>query len=313
MGLAKITFRSRCFDWSRVYVAGVLNVTPDSFSDGGLYLRVDDAVARGRALIEAGADILDIGGESTRPGAAPVDEATEIARVEPVIRALAGAVRVPISVDTTKAAVARAALAAGAEIVNDISGGLFDPAIYEVTAAAGAAYICGHVRGRHLAEVHAAEASPPAPEYLFEEVAAGLAERLAALPGALRARTIVDPGLGFGKRLAQNLALIRRCGELAAGLGCPVMIGPSRKRFVAEILDASGDDGDGGQDLDLRSMDARDRGTVGACLAAAGAGANLVRVHDVALVAPALRVYEALVSGPAATPPGRRPEERSST
>ena len=302
MGLEKITFRGGSFDWSRVYIVGVLNVTPDSFSDGGIYLREDDAVARGRALIEAGADVLDIGGESTRPGAAPVDAATEIDRVEPVIRALAGTAQVPISVDTTKAAVARAAIAAGAEIVNDISGGLFDPAIHEVTAAAGAAYVCGHVRGRDLADVHAAEAAPPT----FEEVAAGLAERVAALPRSLRARTIVDPGLGFGKRTAQNVALIRRCGELGDRLGCAVMIGPSRKRFVAELLtELLGERFETrARDSRDRDMDIRDRGTVGACLAAAGAGAHLVRVHDVALVAPALRVYEA-IGGAAAVPAGR--------
>jgi dihydropteroate synthase len=279
MGLATIELRSARFDWSRVYIAGVLNVTPDSFSDGGAYLDLDTAVARGRALVAAGADLIDVGGESTRPGAAAVDESTERARVLPVVRALAQELAVPISIDTTKASVARAALDAGAEIINDISGGRFEPAILEVAAAARAVYVCGHVRGKDLAEVHAAEAAPPG----YDEVAADLAERLASLPAALQDRVVIDPGLGFGKRTPQNLALLRRAGELSAALGCPVMVGPSRKRFIAELV------GDAGRDMALR-----DRGTVGACLAAAAGGAQILRTHDVALLAPALRVFEAV-------------------
>jgi dihydropteroate synthase len=276
MGLATIEFRKRVFDWSRIYIAGVVNVTPDSFSDGGVHARLDQAVAHGRALVAAGADLVDIGGESTRPGATPVDEATEIERVVPVIRALAEELEVPISVDTTKAAVARAAVEAGAEIINDISGGLFEPAILDVAGDTGAAYVCGHVLGRDLAAVHAAEDEPPT----FEEVAFALAERVAALPAGLRHRTIVDPGLGFGKRTPQNLALLRRAGALSAGAGCPVMVGPSRKRFIVELTGA-------------RDLETRDLGTIGACLAAVAAGAHLVRAHNVALLAPALRVYEA--------------------
>lgn len=277
MGLATIELRSARFDWSRVYVAGVLNVTPDSFSDGGSFLDLDTAVAHARALVKAGADLIDVGGESTRPGAVPVDESTERARVLPVVRALVRALSVPVSVDTTKASMARAALAAGAEIINDISGGRFDADLPAAVAEAGAVYICGHVRGNSVREVHAAENAPPA----FDEVAADLAERVAAMP-ALRGRMVVDPGLGFGKRMPQNLELLRRAGELGARLGCPVMVGPSRKRFIAELV------GDQGRDMALR-----DRGTVGACLAAAAGGAQLVRTHDVALVVPALRVFEA--------------------
>lgn len=307
MGLATIAFRHRTFDWSRVLIAGVVNVTPDSFSDGGTYARLEDAVAHGRALAEAGADLVDVGGESTRPGASPVAEADEIARVVPVIQALARALSVPISVDTTKAAVARAAVDAGAEIINDISGGLFEPAIVDVAHETGAAYICGHVRGHDLAAVHApapeampgAASSGTAPESdprrtserdgdadaageqaIVEQVARELAARVAALPAGLRPRTMVDPGLGFGKHTGQNLALLRRARALSARSGCPVMVGPSRKRFIAELT--------GSQDMEVR-----DRGTVGACLAAVAAGAHLVRTHDVARLAPALRVYEA--------------------
>jgi dihydropteroate synthase len=278
MGLATIELRSARFDWSRVYVAGVLNVTPDSFSDGGAFLDLNTAVAHARALVDAGADLIDVGGESTRPGAAPVDESTERARVLPVVRALVRALPVPVSVDTTKASMARAALAAGAEIINDISGGRFDPDLPDVVADAGAVYICGHVRGSNVREAHAAEDAPPG----YDEVAADLAERVAAMPAALRGRVVLDPGLGFGKRTPQNLELLRRAGELSARLGCAVMVGPSRKRFIAELV------GDQGRDMALR-----DRGTVGACLAAAAGGVQLVRTHEVALVAPALRVFEA--------------------
>lgn len=284
MGLPTIELRKGRFDWTRVYVAGVLNVTPDSFSDGGQHMGLDQAVARGRALVAAGADLVDVGGESTRPGAAAVDADTEQARVIPVIRALAEVIDVPISVDTCKAEVARAAIAAGAEIVNDISGGRFDPGIIEVAAESGAMYVCGHVRGSDLAAVHAAESAPPG----FEEVARDLAEGLAALPPALRARTVVDPGLGFGKRRPQNLEHLRRAGELAARLERPVMVGPSRKRFIGELVrELVGDPG--------RDMALRDPGTVGACLAAAGCGAHFVRVHEVAALAPALRVFEAVM------------------
>lgn len=278
MGLAAIEFRHRTFDWSRVLIAGVVNVTPDSFSDGGANARLEDAVAHGRALAAAGADLVDVGGESTRPGAVPVAESVEIARVVPVIQALARELSVPVSVDTTKAAVARAAVDAGAEVINDISGGLFEPAIVEVAHETGAAYVCGHVRGRDLAAVHAA--MDQTADQTAQQVAQDLAERVAALPRGLRQRTIVDPGLGFGKGLEQNLALLRHAGELSSRSGCPVMVGPSRKRFIAELT--------GSQDMEIR-----DRATVGACLAAVAAGAHLVRTHDVARLAPALRVYEA--------------------
>ncbi|WP_428265202.1 dihydropteroate synthase [Haliangium sp.] len=289
MGLATIELRTRRFDWSRVYVMGVVNVTPDSFSDGGRWLDPAAAVAHGRALVAAGADLLDIGGESTRPGAEVVDAAIECARVVPVIEALAEAVSVPLSVDTCKAEVARAALAAGAEIVNDISGGRFDPEIVDCCAEVGAVFVCSHVRGRDLAEVHEAERDPPD----FDEIAQTLAEQVAGLPAALRGRTIVDPGLGFGKRGGENLGLLARAGELGARLGCPVLVGPSRKRFIVDLV--------GGE------MELRDRGTAGACLAAAGCGAQMVRVHDVAGLVPALRVYEAVIGAGPALGGGGRP------
>lgn len=275
MNPASIELSQVRFDWTRTYVMGVLNVTPDSFSDGGQFVDPAVAIAAGMAMRGQGADLIDVGGESTRPqGARAVDAGEESARVVPVIRGLVER-GVPVSIDTTKAAVAAAALAAGAEVVNDISGGLFDPAILAVAAEAGAVFVCGHVRGRTLAEVHAAEQAPPS----FDEVAAELGARLAALPAGLRERTIVDPGLGFGKRLAQNLELTRRAGELRGRLGRPVMLGPSRKRYLGELTGAAVGD--------------RDAATVGAALAGAAAGADFLRVHAVHLLAPALVVYEA--------------------
>ncbi|MCG8421955.1 MAG: dihydropteroate synthase [Proteobacteria bacterium] len=294
MALATLELKNCRFDWSRPYIAGVVNVTPDSFSDGGRYLSIEDAVARGRDLVEAGADLIDVGGESTRPGANAVDAHTEIERVVPVIRTLARSLDVPISVDTTKADVARAAVEAGAEIVNDISGGLFDPEIVNVTEHTGSVYICGHVRGAAIAEVHAGESDPPD----FRAVAFELARRIASLPISLRHRTIVDPGLGFGKKTAQNIELVRYAGELGRSVGCPVMVGPSRKRFIRELT-RSGSPSSSRPDVAARvsaqPMNVLDTGTIGACLAAVGSGANILRVHNVELLKPALMVYQAIV------------------
>ncbi|HTM22063.1 MAG TPA: dihydropteroate synthase [Kofleriaceae bacterium] len=250
-----------------------MNVTPDSFSDGGQYADPAAAIAHGLQLVADGAAIVDVGGESTRPqGARGVSAAEELERVLPVIRGLVrgGAT---VSIDTTKAEVARAAVDAGAAIINDISGGHFDPGMIDLAAASGAFYVCGHVRGGTLAEVHAGDLG-------FEEVAYDLAARVAELPIALRQRTIVDPGIGFGKRGAANLELLARCGEIAAGCGRPVLVGPSRKRFLGELTG--------------RPVDDRDAATVGACLAAVAAGAHMVRVHDVRALAPALAAFTAV-------------------
>lgn len=279
-GPPPIELRRGRLDWSRPYLMGVVNTTPDSFSDGGRFASVEAAVAHALALDASGADLLDIGGESTRPGAAPVTAEVEAARVVPVLAALAGRTRAALSVDTTKAEVARAALAAGAEVVNDISGGRFDPALIEAVSRAGAVFVCGHLRGRALAEVHGGEADPPT----FDEVVAELAERVADLPPATRRRTVCDPGLGFGKRGRENLELCRRAGELGAALSCAVMVGPSRKRFLGELTG--------------RPVGERDAATIGAALAALASGAHIVRVHDVAGVAEALAAYRAVRGGP---------------
>jgi dihydropteroate synthase len=273
--IGPLRFRHVTLPFDRTYIAGVINVTPDSFSDGGAFDSLETCISHALKCVESGADLLDVGGESTRPGAASVVAAEEILRVVPVVERLVSAVRVPISVDTTKAEVAEAALRAGAEIVNDISGGVFDPEIIEVCERNGAAFVCGHLRGKTIAEVHA----QPAPT--FEELCAELAARLVALPADLRQRTVVDPGLGFGKSgAAANVEILRRVGELRAALGRPVMVGPSRKRFLGEILG--------------RPVGERDDGTVGASLAAAAAGADFVRVHDVRRVRDALTVFEAV-------------------
>lgn len=279
---APIRFRGAVLDWTRPYVMGVVNVTPDSFSDGGRFLDVEAAVQHGVALVEAGADLLDVGGEATNPRAAPVDADTERRRVVPVIEALARRVQVPISIDTTKAVVARAAVDAGAEIVNDIAGGLFDPAMHDAVAASGAAYVCGHLRGGSLAEVFRAEA--PAD---WADVANELRDRMRTLPDAVRDRTLVDPGLGCGKGgdAATNAALVARAGDLSEAMGRPVLLGPSRKRFVARLIGRP----DGATEAEL------DAGTLGVCLAAVAAGAQVLRVHDVLLLRTALFAYTRIV------------------
>jgi dihydropteroate synthase len=291
---APIAFRSAVLDWTRPYVMGVVNVTPDSFSDGGAFLGVDAAVEHGVRMAGEGADLLDVGGEATNPRAIPVSAEEELRRVVPVVERLAARVRTPISVDTTKAAVARAAVAAGAELVNDVSGGLFDPELPRAAAELGAAYICGHLRGRTIAEVFAREAGPPpTPAEVEDELAA----RLDAVPAALRPRTLVDPGLGFGKGAdpAANVGLIRGAGGLGARTGAAVVLGPSRKRFLARLIQRDPHDAGvappGGAAPDPVTRGRLDAASVGACLAGVAAGANVLRVHDPGLLRAALVVY----------------------
>jgi dihydropteroate synthase len=254
---------------------GVVNATPDSFSDGGRYLGADAAIAHGLRLVRDGADVLDVGGEATNPRAQPVSAAEELRRVLPVVGALAAA-GATVSIDTTKAEVARAAVAAGARIVNDVSGGLFDPDMAE--AIGEATYIVGHLRGRSIAEVFAAEDAAVDRRAVTEELAA----RLATLPERVRERAWIDPGLGFGKGADPevNLALLRGCGTLARHLGRPVVIGASRKRFVRRAYAVP--------DGDEAALDAA---STRASVEAALAGANIVRVHNVALLRAALALY----------------------
>ena len=254
---------------------GVVNVTPDSFSDGGRYTTVDRAVAQAERLVADGCELLDVGGESTRPGAVPVAEPDEIARVAPVIEELTRRGLGPLSVDTRKAAVARAALGAGAAVVNDVSGLAFDPALAGVVASAGAGLIVMHMRGtpdtmdslavyRHVAAEVAAEL--------------GAAAARAEAGSVARERIVVDPGFGFAKTPEQNFRLLDELATLV-GLGYPVAVGPSRKRFLGT---ATG-----------RPVEDRDRATAVACALAWERGARLFRIHDAALAREALRVAAA--------------------
>jgi dihydropteroate synthase len=247
-----------------VLIVGVLNLTPDSFSDGGRFASLDEAVDAGVRMAEQGAYWIDVGGESTRPGAVPVAEAEEVDRVVPAIRALHARLggRVRISIDTYKANTARAALGAGATVVNDISGGLLDPPILGVAARAGATVVLGHLRGRPatmMSEVHFDD--------VVAEVAQELAQRIVAARAAGCTEIWADPGIGFGKTTAHNLRLLGDLAVLRGTLGVPVMVGVSRKRFVG--------------DLTGRPVDARAFGTAGAVAAAVMAGADAVRVHNV--------------------------------
>jgi len=261
---------------SRTIIVGVLNVTPDSFSDGGRYAEVDQAVAHGLRMAEEGADWIDVGGESTRPGAAPVDAAGEVARVLPVIERLAARLpgRVRLSIDTMKAAVARAAVEAGATVVNDVSGGLADPTLLGL-ARPGLALVLGHMRGTPATMME---------DIGFGDVVAEVGEELVArVQSARRAgwsEVWADPGLGFGKRGEHNLALLRRLPEVVAQVGVPVMVGPSRKRFIG--------------DLTGRGPAQRDWGTAAAVTAAILGGAKAIRVHDVAAMCDVARVADAV-------------------
>jgi len=255
---------------------GVVNVTPDSFSDGGLYFEVEAAVAHGKELVRDGAEILDIGGESTRPGAEPVEEGEEMGRVVPVIEGLAG-VDAAISIDTSKAAVAAAALDAGATIVNDITALRGDPAMAALCAERGATVVLMHMAGTPRTMQEA-----PAYGDVVAEVRAFLAERLeaATAAGIEEERIWLDPGIGFGKTAEHNMELLRRLGELRE-LGRPLVVGASRKSFIGRV-DGSGP----GERLG---------GTIAASVLAAAEGAEALRVHDVAEARQALAVAAAVL------------------
>lgn len=263
----------------RPLVMGIINVTPDSFSGDGRMADQDRAIAQGRAMRAAGADILDVGGELTRPGAAPVPPAEELRRVLPVIRALAGIA--PVSIDTRNAATMEAALAAGARIVNDVTGLRHDPAALPLVAAAGAPVIIMHMptTDPRTMQQHLGYAD------VGLEVAEFLAARVAALEaaGIPRSRIAVDPGIGFGKTLAQNLELVDRL-PLLAGIGCTILLGASRKGFLGRIAG-------------IPEAVQRLPPSLAIALAGAGRGAAIIRVHDVAETVQALRVWQAGLLG----------------
>ena len=260
----------------RTAVMGIVNVTPDSFADGGHHATVEQALAHARRLIAEGADLIDIGGESTRPGAQPVAAAVESARVLPVVAALRAETDLPISVDTMKAAVAAAALAAGADMVNDVSAGRFDPAMLPLVAERAAVVVLMHMQGTPATMQQA-----PAYGDVVAEVTAFLAERAAVArsAGIDAERIWVDPGIGFGKRLEHNLALLAHLERLAA-LGFPVLVGASRKTFLGAL---------GGDPVEARLA-----ASLAAAVLAVAHGARVVRVHDVAATRRAVAVADAV-------------------
>jgi len=260
----------------RPLVMGILNVTPDSFAERSRLFDPGVAIAAGHEMEALGADLIDIGGESTRPGAAPVSLEEELSRVLPILTALAGRLRIPISIDTYKSGVARAAVASGAVIVNDVSGLRHDPALARAVADSGAALVLMHTRGR---------SSTMYAEAVYEDVVADVVKELrVSVQGALDAgvpieRLIVDPGVGFAKRPLHSYGVLARLPEFAAALDRPVLVGPSRKSFLRDAV--------GG-----RPAAERDWGTAAAVTAAVLAGAHIVRVHAVAEMAQVVRVAE---------------------
>lgn len=257
-------------------VMGILNVTPDSFSDGGCFFEAERAIARGEQLVDEGADFIDVGGESTRPGATPVPEAEELRRVVPVVRALAARTKAVISVDTRKAGVARAALEAGADVINDIEANRTDPELWRAVAAAGAGYVLMHMQGDPLTM----QANPRYQD-VVREVAVFFEERLARLEdhGVCREQVLLDPGIGFGKTLDHNLALLRGLRVLSS-MDRPMLLGVSRKSFIGRLFDAE--------------PDQRNGASLACALWAAESGVNVFRVHDVAPTVQALRMREIL-------------------
>ncbi|MBW4631286.1 MAG: dihydropteroate synthase [Iphinoe sp. HA4291-MV1] len=260
-----LIIRERCFEWGqRTYLMGVLNVTPDSFSDGGEFITTTTALAQAQAMIAAGADIIDVGGQSTRPGANQITLIEELDRILPVLQVLRKEIPVPISIDTTRAVVAKAAVEAGADIVNDISGGIFDPDMLLTVARMNVPIILMHLRGNPQTMQQFTEYQD-----LIGEIYSFLTKQTAAATtaGIDQGKIIIDPGIGFAKNYEQNLEIFRRLPQLHQ-LNCPILVGPSRKSFIGRILNQP-------------DPKARVWGTAAACCAAIFNGADILRVHDV--------------------------------
>ncbi|MBD2578267.1 dihydropteroate synthase [Oscillatoria sp. FACHB-1406] len=277
-----LTVRGRSFIWGeRTYLMGILNVTPDSFSDGGEFDRVDSALERARTMVASGADTIDIGGQSTRPGAEQINETEELRRVIPVIEALRGVSEIPISVDTTRATVAKAAIAAGADIINDISGGTFDAAMFSTAAELNVPIILMHIRG-----------TPQTMQTLtdYEDLVGEICQFLGAqrekaiAAGIARSQIILDPGIGFAKTYPQNLELLRHLDRFQS-LQAPILVGPSRKSFIGHLLDKP-------------QPKERVWGTAAVCCRAIASGADILRIHDVAEMYDVCRVADALFRTP---------------
>jgi dihydropteroate synthase len=261
---------------ARTYVMGVLNVTPDSFSDGGQYVEPEAAFERALEMEAEGADFIDVGAESTRPGSNPVPAEEQLRRLRPVLRLMRKQVKLPVSVDTTSAHVAEAALAEGAAMVNDVSGLGSDRRMAKVVARSGVPCVIMHMKGRPRTMQR-----KPAYRDMMADIVGRLGQAVAHGErfGVERSQMIVDPGIGFGKGLEHNYEILRRLSELES-LGRPILVGPSRKRFIGETLGAAPDE--------------RVEGTVAACVVAAEHGANIVRVHDVKPVVRALKLADAV-------------------
>jgi dihydropteroate synthase len=275
----KIDCRGKILDLGlRTHIMGVLNVTPDSFSDGGRYVDPGQALLHAREMAAAGADIIDIGGESTRPGALPLTEEEELRRIIPLIERLSGELAVPLSVDTYKSAVAGKALKVGAAIVNDISGLRFSPDMARVVADHGAAVVIMHIKGtpRDMRQ-------DPVYDDVVGEIIAYLEEgiEIAEKAGVDREKTLIDPGIGFGKTLGHNLAILERLDEFRA-LGRPIVLGTSRKRFIGTVLD-------------IPAPEQRVFGTASTVALGIERGARVLRVHDVAQMAQVARMTDAII------------------
>jgi len=277
----KLTWHNFSFDFSlKTYIMGILNVTPDSFSDGGLYFNKNTAVEHALKMQDEGADIIDIGGESTRPGSEAVPVNEEIRRVVPVIEGLAKKIKIPISVDTYKSAVAKAALEAGASIVNDISGLRFDPRMPEVAARHKVPVVIMHIKGtpKNMQQ-------NPIYKALIPEIMDYLREGIGIAQGAGIAddKIIIDPGIGFGKTVEHNLEIIKRLNEFT-GFEKPILLGPSRKSFIGKILG----------DLPVTE---RLEGTAAAVAVGIFNGANIIRVHDVKEMVKVARIADGIKRG----------------
>lgn len=249
--------------FTHTYIMGILNVTPDSFSDRGEFFKVEDAVRRGIKMAEEGADIIDVGGESTRPRSEPVAIEEELSRVIPVIEALSKEIDIPVSIDTYKSEVAKGALEAGAEMINDISALRFDPKMKEVVAEYQVPIVLMHIKGtpKNMQEnPYYEDVIKEIIEYLKESIA------LARDAGIKRENIVIDPGIGFGKRLEDNLNILKNLKKFSI-LNCPILVGPSRKSFIGRILDLP--------------VEERLEGSLAALAVAIMNGANIVRVHDV--------------------------------
>ncbi|KAI9130394.1 dihydropteroate synthase [Acaryochloris sp. CCMEE 5410] len=272
------TLHNHTFAWgSRTYLMGILNVTPDSFSDGGQFNSQSAALSQAHHLVKAGIDILDIGGQSTRPQAIEIAEAEELDRVIPVIQAIRSQLDVPISVDTTRSSVAAAAIAAGADLVNDVSGGIYDPQMLSTVAHLQVPIILMHMRGTPQTMQKLTDYQD-----LVKDIIDFLQQQIdaAQAAGILREFLAIDPGIGFAKTGPQNLSLLREIAQFRA-LGCPILVGPSRKSFIGQILN---------------QPDPQQRvwGTAAACCAAIQGGADILRIHDGAAMREVCQVADAI-------------------